>query len=506
MEAYNNTESMELSDVLAQISGAFKTEKERIDNNSYVYFDTFDWRLYKNNLFLTKNTHCYALSKLSNKEPFISLTVCLKKNFSFWWDFPDSDLKIKLKNLIGVRALIPLTTVECKNQVFRLLNKDEKTVARITFRKIKRKGSTRKEINLIYLNPIRGYHKEFKSVKSILLAIGLKPNSQNILSISLLETDVKPGSYTGKLDIKLKPEMTAQQGAVLIFSKLLSTMEQNEEGIKKDIDTEFLHDFRVAVRRTRSALSQIKAVFSEEITNRAKQEFSSLGKMTNCLRDLDVYLLKKERYIQMLPHDLRPGAEPIFKKLETERREEQKKLAEYLNSQSYTRIIAFWKDFLESRNLENVKSQDSDISVIEMAKKFILKKYKRIIKIGKLINEKTKDDDIHSLRIECKKLRYLLEFFSSLFPRKEMVLITNQLKKLQDNLGDFNDLYVQQESLKDFLDKVYNDKDKKIVTLAVGGLIGVLYQKQQELKKQFAQKFEEFSREENIRLYDKLFS
>ena len=56
-----------------------------------------------------------------------------------------------------------------------------------------------------------------------------------------------------------------------------------------------------------------------------------------------------------------------------------------------------------------------------------------------------------------------------------MALIIKQLKKLQDNLGDFNDLYVQQESLKNFLK---NDKNMDITTSALGGLIAVLYQKQ----------------------------
>ena len=131
----------------------------------------------------------------------------------------------------------------------------------------------------------------------------------------------------------------------------------------------------------------------------------------------------------------------------------------------------------------------------------------KIIKAGRLIDEKTPDSDIHSLRIECKKLRYLLEFFSSLFPQNEMSIIVKQLKKLQDNLGDFNDLSVQQKSLKNYLSKIDNNSnDKNIVPLAVGGLIAVLYQKQQVLKNQFTQKFDEFSKTKNIKLYKKLFS
>jgi len=504
MAKYNHIESIKSSEILSQISEVFKTEKERTENKKYAYFDTFDWRLYKNKLFLIKDSGSYTLSKLSNNKPIASLTGNFNKNLFFWWEFPEGRIKNELKNLIGVRALIPLATVTYKSQVFKLLNKDEKIVLRITFQNIIRRGN---EVKIICLDPVRGYQEELKKVKNIFSGIGLKQNYNDILSISLQESSIKPGSYTGKLNIKLKPEMSSQLAAVEVFRNLLNTIKQNEDGIKKDIDTEFLHDFRVAARRTRAALSQIKGVFSDEVITKAKKDFSTLGKLTNYLRDLDVYLLTKEKYIQMLPADLQPGLEPVFKRLETERRREQKKLALYLNSSSYKKITESWEKFLLNRNFEDVKSTNSDIPVIKLAKQFILRKYKKIIKAGKLINDRTPDPEIHSLRIECKKLRYLLEFFSSLFPKNQMTLIIDQLKKLQDNLGDFNDLYVQQESLKSFLSEKENKlDDNKMVNTSVGGLIAVLYEKQKNVRNKFKQKFEEFSKTENIKLYKKLFS
>ena len=51
-----------------------------------------------------------------------------------------------------------------------------------------------------------------------------------------------------------------------ILRHTLAVMRANEEGIKADWDTEFLHDYRTAVRRTRSALSQIPGIFPPEIT------------------------------------------------------------------------------------------------------------------------------------------------------------------------------------------------------------------------------------------------
>ncbi|MCJ7680591.1 MAG: CHAD domain-containing protein, partial [Candidatus Aminicenantes bacterium] len=73
-------------------------------------------------------------------------------------------------------------------------------------------------------------------------------------------------------------------------------MSENENGILEDIDPEYLHKFRVSVRRTRSALTQIKKVFPPAQTKKWKKKFDKLGRASNRLRDLDVFLSKKEEY------------------------------------------------------------------------------------------------------------------------------------------------------------------------------------------------------------------
>lgn len=49
------------------------------------------------------------------------------------------------------------------------------------------------------------------------------------------------------------------------------------------------------------------------------------------------------------------------------------------------------------------------------------------------------NEDIHALRIECKKLRYALEIFSCVLPHQAEVRCRNSLEKLQSTLGDFTD-------------------------------------------------------------------
>ena len=114
---------------------------------------------------------------------------------------------------------------------------------------------------------------------------------------------------------------------------------------------------------------------------------------------------------------------------------------------------------------------------------------------------------LHALRIECKKLRYLMEFFASLFPAKEINELIQQLKKLQNNLGDFNDLCVQQEYLLNLAAEIPDDQQSQSrrTILAVGSLIGSLDAEKSRVKDSFAQTFIGFAAPANQKLFKTLF-
>ena len=60
-------------------------------------------------------------------------------------------------------------------------------------------------------------------------------------------------------------------------------------------------------------------------------------------------------------------------------------------------------------------------------------------------------EQLHALRIEFKKLRYTVEFFSEVLGKETKDLITD-IKKLQDHLGDLNDADVACSILRQFID------------------------------------------------------
>ena len=74
-------------------------------------------------------------------------------------------------------------------------------------------------------------------------------------------------SRSAKLDVPLDPSMRTDAALRRILVALLAAMRANEDGTRRDLDPEYLHDFRVAIRRTRSCLGQVKGVLDRKTPN-----------------------------------------------------------------------------------------------------------------------------------------------------------------------------------------------------------------------------------------------
>lgn len=466
---------------------------------SVTLYDTFDWRLYSASLLLFHSGGEVFLRRISNSELIHSQPVEAMPRFV--WDIPPGALKGALEPILEMRALIKVVEVEVSTTPVRILNEDEKTVARLTHQSLHLQPS-RATFKQLHLQPVRGYNKDGRHVAELLEKIGLDPIQENLFQKVLAYGGRTPGDYSTKLDFKLEPDMRADGAARIILCHLLQTIRMNEAGIKADLDTEFLHDFRVAVRRTRSALSQIKGVFPDAPTVRFRRDFAFIGQFTNDLRDLDVYLLAKDSYKRMLPDHLKSGLDPLMAYLQQKRAAALETVIEELDSQKYAAILHDWELFL------NEPSRAGETApIVELARNRIYRRYRRIVKWGRQILKNMEDDQLHALRIECKKLRYLLEFFQSLFPAQEVGASIKQLKLLQTNLGDFNDLCVQEEYLGRVVEELplAGSEDKRTV-LAIGYLVNTLHQERERVKAEFAQAFTGFTTLANKKLFKKLFA
>lgn len=472
----------------------------------WSFFDTFDWRLYNRSLTLLLEGNNLSLRKLQCGDMICDGMCSSIPNFA--QNLPSDSLSERLNSIIEERSVLLLASVNVQNNVIRILNKDQKTVAVLNLTNVIFDGiDAQKGDSYISVQAIRGYPKYHSQLTDRIKDIGaVIPIYPDIYHGANKKQRLSPGSYSNQLELDLDPDASAKETLQVILIRLLEIMRANEAGIKADIDTEFLHDYRVAIRKTRSLLSQIKQVLPKSQNIQYRKYFAGLGSTTNELRDLDVYLLSEGSYMKMLPGKMKAQIHPLFLYLSSLRKKTLDHVISTLESDEYKLQMQEYKAFLNSAQIDPDEALLSQTPAIELARYHIYKQYRRVVKDGRVILKEMQDEMLHELRLECKKLRYLLEFFSSLFPQNEITRMIKQLKKLQENLGEFNDLSVQQDYLIHLASRMpIKDEDTKMALIATGYLIDRMAQRQVKVKANFSRTFRDFISKENLDMFRKLF-
>jgi CHAD domain-containing protein len=504
---------LESDDLIARVKDRFRHCSESPRLLQRTWYDSFDWRLYSNNSILeetrdgNEHTLVWRTLKGSQSNPRLKL----QKAPRFAHDLPRGHFRDRLEPLLEMRELVPKVRIRSRVKTLRILNKDEKTVAYLVIEENtlpRQKGLRAGTLeNRAVVVPVKGFPKPGTEVARLLQAQGLTPAQDDLMLTTLSLFGETPGSYSSSLDLTLAPAMRADQASKLILRRLLDIMLQNEAGTRTGTDTEFLHDFRVAIRRTRSALTQIKRVFPQRTVGRYKTEFAWLGQMTSPSRDLDVYLLDFDKNRDRLPEHMQADIEPLRDFLIRHQKEEHRLLVKALDSARYRRLIRNWGLFLDEPVNERTTLENAARPVVEVACKRIWRIYRLAIKEGNAITAESSADALHELRKTCKKLRYLMEFFQSLFPSGDIKGLIKVLKTLQDNLGDFQDYEVQVNTLKRFSHQMVEEGDVPPDTLlAMGILISDLEQRQHLAREEFYGRYLSFSQQDNQERFRKLFA
>nr|VFK40739.1 MAG: CHAD domain-containing protein [Candidatus Kentron sp. SD]VFK46189.1 MAG: CHAD domain-containing protein [Candidatus Kentron sp. SD] len=477
------------------------------------YLDTFDWRLYRRGWVLEVFTEGETREEQSGKG---QKTRLLWRNLDdghihglAWLDavpvfsrgLPEGGHWAELGNRLEMRTLIPMGCVRIMGSRMVPRNGEDKAVVNVEL--YPAGGDTR-----IRMLDVRGFERDFRRALDVIESeFGCKKIKTDPARTAFEAEGREPGAYRPKPRIELTPVMRADEACKKILSRLLDVMIENESGVRLQTDTEFLHDFRVAVRSSRSLLGQVKAIFPLLRAQRFRRELAWLQEVTGSVRDMDVYLLEFPALQKELPTDeQRRDLLPMRTFIVARRDEAQKKLLRALDSARYRTFFRDWRAFLESPAPRHSTLLNATRPVEEVATQRIWRLFRRVIKEGKAITETGPADDLHELRKTCKKLRYLLEFFGDLFSREKIDPLVGALKILQDNLGTYQDLQVQQMSLGDIELAMREQGSGMDVTFdAMEALVASFAERERLAREAFAARFRAFSSKGNRKRFETLF-
>ncbi|ACF46069.1 CHAD domain containing protein [Prosthecochloris aestuarii DSM 271] len=491
-------------------------EQLATSHETVTFFDTFESQARKKNKGLIKKRNRLCLIDLKTGSEIVCCDFRKNPVFFLSGETAGSPIAPLLREITTLRAWIRLCSIEERVETFKVLDENQKTIATLSVmlfagKKAASDATADPEVidAAIKILPVRGYDEKARELASTIEASEESAGSISFTDIYhriLASATLMPLHYSSKPSAKLDPKSDIHDSARRLLLETLQIMKINEPWLTKNIDTEFLHDYRVAIRRSRSILAQLKGIFPPQQLRYFQQELRTLAKRTNNLRDQDVYLLEADTFSNLLPAHLRDHLELFFNDLKSARRSEHRSFSRYLRSQRHELLIEAWESFLhESAPPDIAQAPNSRQSTAAIAVFTIRKAWKKVLRHGRSTSPKAMDSELHALRIDCKKLRYLLEFFSSIFPPKTIGPVIRHLKKLQDNLGQFVDLSVQQDYLDLYLANLEHKPDNTGIAAAIGGLITTLYHEREEVRNQFHTAFNHFDSNESEALFTELF-
>jgi len=459
-----------------------------------TWLDTFDWRLFRAGLNL-ECTVGRGRSELvltaRDGEPVAAEVASGMRWPAKIGDLPVGAVREHLAPIVGVRALLPLAQAAGVQARRRALNADDKTIAVLTIDQMALTRPRRADVpGRVAISPLRGYQAQAsRFADALALAPGIAAAELSSFESALCAADRKPGDYTSKIDVKLTASMPAALALCTVLARLFETALANVPGTIRDIDIEFLHDLRIAVRRTRSVLKLAGAVLPAGLTGRNRPEFKWLGDLTTPTRDLDVYLLGYDAMAAKLIAATEPELRPFHEYLSRQRTTSQRQLARGLRSARFSQLASRWP-----HDLRQAADSPDQRPTGKFAAGRITAAHRRVLRSGGAIDATSPPQALHDLRKRCKELRYLLEVFASLHDPAVQSRAVNELKALQDCLGEFQDTEVQQAELRAFANRMMADGSAPAETLlAMGEIAATLAIRQRVARSEFADRFADFA-------------
>ncbi len=408
-----------------------------------VLLDTADGRLHRAGMRLIARPGSVTLHAAGS----VPATLPLETTPRFVDDLPRGPLRSRLAGIIEMRALLPLVSLNGRGH--RLQRRDRAGKVTVAVDVIETPL-------LIEIAPSTGHAAAAARVADRLVTIGATEIGAAAIEVVAERAGVDLDGFDLSPTLALPPLLAASDAFRAVFLRLAEAIELNWQGTLDQTDTEFLHDLRVAVRRTRSVLGQAKDVLDDDERKAFARRFQWLASATGPARDLDVLLLEwpalaaesGARTVELLG--------PVLATLERHRADAHHALTSAMQSARAHRLLADWRTFLTAepsetdggdRDIVSDRPSRADQPFVEVAAKRIKAAHRQLLSQGRLITAASPDEDLHELRKDAKKLRYAIECLGGVLPSAPRKVFVKRLKSLQDNLGRHQDAAVHADEL-----------------------------------------------------------
>jgi CHAD domain-containing protein len=476
---------------------------KRVDRS---FYDTFDGRLRAAGMVCVAEGEWLTLVHgdwLPGRE-IATISLDGKRDRLLAIELPDGAMRAALIRVVDVRALALLARVRSRIRTLAVLDDEQKTVVRIAVEQpavVLANGRDRRLPARLRLAPVRGYDKALERTRrTVEETLGLHAAPRLLLDEAVGAAGGTPGGVTSKVETSFPGTLRADAAAAAVLRRLLEVMHANLPGTVADVDAEFLHDFRVALRRSRAVQRELRRVFPASALPVFRTEFRWLQQATGNARDLDVYVLEFNAFRAQLPESVARDLDPLLGVLRKRRTNARRAMVRALQSDRTRVLLDEWGEFLAGMGqavgpeAAGQLGPDSRLPIRLVAGRRITRVDRRMVRMGEAIDRSSPAEDYHELRKQGKELRYLLELFATpLYPEEVVKPMVRNLKALQDTLGRHQDREIQVAMLRSLGDDVAVQENGAAGLMAMGMLVERLEADLVAARAEFAARFAAFA-------------
>jgi CHAD domain-containing protein len=229
-----------------------------------------------------------------------------------------------------------------------------------------------------------------------------------------------------------------------IITRFVAEMLTQEPIARLGEDPEGVHKMRVATRRIRSLYRLLRPYLPPAYRAGLPAHFRHTARVLGEVRDLDVFGERTQVYIEKHLQGEPGGLVWLTKIHHNQHFTARRRLEAWLDSPAYTTFIDRLVSLLaEPTTLQHLWHRDKTPFRYEVAQTLPVLIYTRYEEVRRYESLFTHADapTLHQFRIEVKRLRYALDAFQAVLGEKVKFVI-QELKTLQESLGDLNDASV----------------------------------------------------------------
>ena len=244
---------------------------------------------------------------------------------------------------------------------------------------------------------------------------------------------------------------TIEQVLIELVQHCLDQLRANEEVVHTTDDAEGVHQMRVALRRLRAALRLFKLFLPKEQYGWAVAEAKWLTAELSAARAWDVFADEfLAPLVRLYPED--KGFDALVAAVEKARLQSRGRARDTIGMERYTEFLLRLRAWLSSQAWRDQSVTAGTTRFLEPigdhCVKFLQDRDRSVRKQGREIANLS-EPALHELRLAVKRLRYAVDFFECLYPKKRVKAYRKHLAALQDELGYLNDVAAAETLLRD---------------------------------------------------------